>query len=167
MGASGPLGHRQVLLQLFARRWLDCFGAVPAGRQFIAEIAQRWSNGSCHLPRMACHLASGHDRCVPCGTRPIHSVLRTDRSLKAFCIRSPVKPSPREPATIRTHAPPGCAPAITNYHSTFGDVDDCPGMHPLHHLGQPGVDWSKTSVRLCETRETRETRDRAQSTAHH
>ena len=62
---------------------------------------------------------------------------------------------------------PGCAPAITNYHSTFGDVDDRPGTHPLHHFGQPGVDWSKTPVRLCETRETRETRDRAQSTAHH
>ena len=34
MGESGPLGHRQVLLKLLARRWLDCFGAVPAGRQF-------------------------------------------------------------------------------------------------------------------------------------
>ena len=51
-----------------------------------------------------------------------------------------------------------CAAAITNYHSTFGDVDDRPGTHPLHHFGQPGVDWSKTPVRLCETRETREPR---------
>ena len=35
------MGHRQVLLKLFARRWLDSFGAVPAGRQFIAENARR------------------------------------------------------------------------------------------------------------------------------
>ena len=31
VGASGPFGHRQVLLKLLARRCLDCFGAVPAG----------------------------------------------------------------------------------------------------------------------------------------
>ena len=29
------------MLKLLARRWLDCFGAVPAGRQFIAATAQR------------------------------------------------------------------------------------------------------------------------------
>jgi hypothetical protein len=167
MGASGPLGHRQVLLQLFARRWLDCFGAVPAGRQFIAEAAKAWSSRSWSRKPPARPLASGHDRCAPCGTRPIHSVLRTDRSLKAFCTRSPVKPSPREPATIRTHAPPGCAPAIANYHSTFGDVDDRPGTHPLHRFGQPGVDQSKTSVRLCGTQPRATRANRAQSTAHH
>ena len=80
-----------------------------------------------------------------------------------------LKPLPGETVAALTRhdshpcSGPGCAPAITNYHSTFGDVDD----RPLHHFGQPGVDWSKTPVRLCETRETRETRDRAQSTAHH
>jgi hypothetical protein len=78
-----------------------------------------------------------------------------------------VKPSPRELATIRTHAPPGCAPAIANYHSTFGDVDDRPGTHPLHRFGQPGVDQSKTSVRLCGTQPRATRANRAQSTAHH
>ena len=41
LGAPGPFGHASVvLLKLLARRWLDCFGAVPAGLQFIAETAQ-------------------------------------------------------------------------------------------------------------------------------
>jgi hypothetical protein len=41
LGAPGPFDHRPVLLKLLARRWLDWFGAVPAGRQFIAETAER------------------------------------------------------------------------------------------------------------------------------
>ena len=36
-GGTWAIRHRQVLLKLLARRCLDCFGAVPAGRQFIAE----------------------------------------------------------------------------------------------------------------------------------
>ena len=37
MGSHGciwAIGPSIVLLKLLARRWLDCFGAVPAGRQF-------------------------------------------------------------------------------------------------------------------------------------
>ena len=40
-GGTWAIRHRQVLLKLLARRCLDCFGAVPAGRQFIAATAQR------------------------------------------------------------------------------------------------------------------------------
>ena len=52
----------------------------------------------------------------------------------------------------------GCAPAIANYHSTFADVDNRPGTHPLHRFGQPGVDQSKISVRLCEPNHARHAR---------
>ena len=40
-GGTWAIRPSVVLLKLFARRWLECFGAVPAGRQFIAETAQR------------------------------------------------------------------------------------------------------------------------------
>jgi len=40
-GGTWAIRPSAVLLKLLARRWLECFGAVPAGRQFIAATAQR------------------------------------------------------------------------------------------------------------------------------
>ena len=166
--APGPFDHGPYCSSCSPAAGWTALERFQLGDNFIAETAQRWSNGSCHLPRMACHLASGHDRCVQCGTRPIHTGLCTCRHCLTRCILSPVKPFAALTRHVAPLLRPRCAPAITNYHSTFGDVGGRPGTHPLHRFGQPGADCSKASVRLCGTQPRARRANRgAQSTAHH
>ena len=128
------------------------------GENLSLRSPKAWSNGSSPLPRMACPLASGHDRCAPCGTRPIHSVLRKGRQFLTFCIRSPVKPSPREPATVAPMLSPQVRAGDRQLPQYLWGRRRRPGTHPLHRFGQPGVDQSKTFVRLCEPNHARHAR---------
>ena len=158
MGASGPDDHGPYSVSCSRTAGWSASGRFQLDDNLSFRRSKGWSNGSSPLPRMACPLASGHDRCAPCGTRPIHSVLRTDRSLKAFCICSPVKPSPSYPPLFAPLLHPGFAAAITNYHSTLGDVDDAPLRTLSIVLVNLGSTKARLPVRLCETRETREPR---------
>ena len=83
------------MLKLLARRWLDCFGAVPAGRQFILSAVQRMvcqivvaqTTGEAlgFRSRSMCSM-----REPPDSYRPLYL-----QGLPNFLKPLPVKPSPR------------------------------------------------------------------------
>jgi hypothetical protein len=156
-----------VLLKLLARRWLDCFGAVPAGRQFYR----------CDRPKVVQWFVPFAKNGLPLGFR--------SRSMCAM--RDPPDSftfSYKQSTLNFLHPLPGeTVAALTRHHShpcsarvRAGDRQlpqylwgrrRPPRYAPLHRFGQPGVDQSKTPVRLCGTQPRATRANRAQSTAHH
>ena len=167
MGAPGPLGHRQVLLQLLARRWLDCFvERFQLGDNISLRPPQRGPSGHNGGVRTSNGIFRG--RGAGCGALVrVALVVRWRRSEGQLATSSPLETVAALTRHCRTHAPPQVRAGDHQLPQYLWGRRRPPRYAPSPSFWST---WGRPKQDFCASLRTqpRATRaNRAQSTAHH
>jgi hypothetical protein len=84
LGAPGPFGHRPYCSSCSPAAGWSALGRFQLGDNLSLRPPKGWSNGSCPLPRMACHFPSRHGPCEQCEVRARITGLHTRQACLTF-----------------------------------------------------------------------------------